>query len=88
MAVGPYVELTAAATQTMAMVLHELATNAAKYGALSTPLGSVSVRWDLRSNGQLPAQLKLQWREEGGPLVAAPGRPGYGTNLLIRYTNR
>ena len=64
---GPYVELTATATQTMAMVLHELATNAAKYGALSTPLGSVSVRWDLRSNGHAPAQLKLQWREVGRP---------------------
>jgi len=79
---GPYVELTATATQTMAMVLHELATNAAKYGALSKPLGSVSVRWDLRSNGHSPAQLKLQWREEGGPLVAAPGRKGYGTSVI------
>ena len=81
-AVGPYVELTAAATQTMAMVLHELATNAAKYGALSTPLGSVSVRWDLRSNGHAPAQLKLQWREDGGPVVTKPARPGYGTSVI------
>ena len=79
---GPYVELTAAATQTMAMVLHELATNAAKYGALSTPLGSVSVRWELRSNGHAPAQLKLQWREEGGPVVVKPARPGYGTSVI------
>ena len=73
---GPYVELTATATQTMAMVLHELATNAAKYGALSTPLGSVSVRWDLQSNGHAPAQLKLQWREEGGPVVTDAGPTG------------
>ena len=79
---GPHVELTATATQTMAMVLHELATNAAKYGAFSTPLGSVSVRWELRSNGKEPAQLKLQWREEGGPVVAAPSRPGYGTSVI------
>ena len=79
---GPYVELTAAATQTMAMVLHELATNAAKYGALSTPLGSVSVRWDLRSNGHEPAQLKLQWREEGGPVVTKPAQQGYGTSVI------
>ena len=82
MAVGPYVGLTAAATQTMAMVLHELATNAAKYGALSTPLGSVSVRWDLRSNGNGPAQLKLQWREDGGPVVTKPAQPGYGTSVI------
>ena len=79
---GPYVGLTAAATQTMAMVLHELATNAAKYGALSTPLGWVSVRWDLRSNGNGPAQLRLQWREDGGPVVTTPGRPGYGTSVI------
>ena len=81
-AVGPYVGLTAAATQTMAMVLHELATNAAKYGALSTPLGWVSVRWDLQSNGSGPAQLRLQWHENGGPLVTTPGRPGYGTSVI------
>ena len=60
----------------------ELATNAAKYGALSTPLGSVSVHWDLQSNGNGPAQLKLQWRENGGPVVTTPGRSSYGTNLI------
>jgi PAS domain S-box-containing protein len=80
-AVGPYVGLTPTATQTMAMVLHELATNA-KYGALSTPLGWVSVRWDLQSNGSGPAQLRLQWHENGGPLVTTPGRPGYGTSVI------
>jgi two-component sensor histidine kinase len=42
----------------------------------------VSVRWELRSNGHSPAQLELQWCEEGGPVVTTPARPGYGTNLI------
>jgi len=79
---GPYVRLTAAVTQAMAMVLHELATNAAKYGALSTPEGRVSVRWERRSNGRGPAALRLEWHEDGGPAVIAPAQPGYGTSVI------
>jgi PAS domain S-box-containing protein len=79
---GPHVELTAAATQAMAMVLHELATNAAKYGALSTPQGRVSVRWEWRSIGRVPAGLKLEWHEQGGPVVTIPARAGYGTSVI------
>jgi two-component sensor histidine kinase len=66
---GPTVYLTAATIQAMAMVLHELATNAAKYGALSTPQGQVSVRWHLLSDGEAPAKLRLEWHETGGPVV-------------------
>jgi two-component sensor histidine kinase len=79
---GPHVALTAAATQALAMVLHELATNAAKYGALSTPQGRVSVRWEWRSNGRLPASLKLEWHEQGGPVVTVPAQAGYGTSVI------
>jgi two-component sensor histidine kinase len=79
---GPHVELTAAATQAMAMVLHELATNAAKYGALSTPQGRVSVRWEWRSNGRVPASLKLEWHEQGGPVVTVPAQAGYGASVI------
>ena len=79
---GPYVGLPAAATQAMAMVLHELATNAAKYGALSTPQGRVSVRWDRRSNCGAQAALRLEWREYGGPAVNPPAQPGYGTSVI------
>ena len=78
---GSHVVLTAAAAQAIAMVLHELATNAAKYGALSTQQGQVSVRWR-RVNGGAPARLRLEWREEGGPAVTAPDRPGYGTSVI------
>jgi two-component sensor histidine kinase len=79
---GPHVALTAAATQALAMVLHELATNAAKYGALSTPQGRVSVRWEWQSNGRVPASLKLEWHEQGGPVVTVPAQAGYGTSVI------
>jgi PAS domain S-box-containing protein len=79
---GPYVGLTAAATQAMAMVLHELTTNAAKYGALSTPQGCVLVRWHRASNGGDPTQLRLEWRESGGPAVTVPAQPSYGTSVI------
>ena len=77
---GPHVILTAAATQAVAMVLHELSTNAAKYGALSTPQERVSVRWGWRLNGQVPATLWLGWHEQGDPIVAVPAQPGYDTS--------
>ena len=78
---GPHVRLTAAATQAMAMVLHELTTNAAKYGALSTPHGRVSVRWDRPSKGGA-TRLRLEWLEEGGPALNGPARPGYGMSVI------
>ena len=79
---GPDVVLTTEATQTVAMVLHELATNAAKYGALSTPQGRVSVHWDRRSTASARATLRLEWHEQGGPAVAAPAQTGYGTSVI------
>jgi PAS domain S-box-containing protein len=78
---GPDVVLGSAETQAMARVLHELATNAAKYGALSIPGGQVSVSWDLKPNGAAP-NLTLLWRELAGPPVASEHPSGYGTNLI------
>jgi len=78
---GPDVVLRAEAGPAMAMVLHELATNAAKYGALSTKGGRVSVRWDRQLNGH-PSRLVLEWRESGGPPVLAPGNPSYGSSTI------
>jgi PAS domain S-box-containing protein len=78
---GPDVRLTAAAAQAMAMVLHELVTNAAKYGALSTPHGRVEVTWTRGSNADA-ASLSLEWREIGGP-PAAPSSVGrYGVGVI------
>jgi two-component sensor histidine kinase len=77
---GPNVMLTAAATQAVAMVLHELVTNAAKYGALSRPEGRVWVNWKRRSGAD--ARLTITWRELGGPPIIMPTKAGYGTNLI------
>jgi two-component sensor histidine kinase len=64
---------------TMALLIHELATNSAKYGALSTPSGRVSVSWSLSG-----AVLNVAWRESDGPPVEAPSRQGFGLSLLRR----
>ena len=80
---GPDVTLTAGATQTVAMVLHELATNAAKYGALTGPPGRVSVHWSKAGElGKPSARLKIRWQEMGGPLVSPSPRLGYGTSVI------
>jgi PAS domain S-box-containing protein len=79
---GPEVILRAEAGQVMAMVLHELATNAAKYGALSTLNGRVVIRWGQRPNGHPRCHLVLEWREVGGPAVVAPGNTGFGTSTI------
>jgi PAS domain S-box-containing protein len=79
---GSDVMLTATPTQALAMVLHELVTNAAKYGALSSPNGRVSVHWDRHSNADAAASLMIEWREFGGPSIVAPIQSGYGTNLI------
>jgi len=79
---GPEVLLRAEAGQVMAMVLHELATNAAKYGALSTQNGRVSIKWGQRSNGHSRSHLVLEWREVDGPTVVAPENSGFGTHTI------
>jgi two-component sensor histidine kinase len=79
---GPAVFLTPDATHAVAMVMHELATNAAKYGALSQPDGVVSVHWRLASPGSQEPALKIEWNEIGGPRVAAPARQGYGIGII------
>jgi NO-binding membrane sensor protein with MHYT domain/two-component sensor histidine kinase len=79
---GPEVLLSAEATQALAMVLHELVTNAVKYGALSTGNGRVSVRWRCRPNGGSQNVLAIEWQEGRGPPVKAPSRRGYGTSVI------
>lgn len=78
---GPGVMLGSAEIQAVARVLHELATNAAKYGALSIAGGEVSVTWDYQLRGDA-TKLILLWRELGGPPVPPDVVPSYGTNLI------
>jgi two-component sensor histidine kinase/integral membrane sensor domain MASE1 len=78
---GPDVTLTVAATQALAMVLHELVTNAARYGALSTPHGRVEVNWS-HGAGEDSAKLLIEWREIGGPAVPASPGGRYGVGII------
>jgi PAS domain S-box-containing protein len=80
--VGTDVMLTASATQAMAMIIHELVTNAVKYGALSIPGGRVSVSWERRLNGAGATTLIFVWHELGGPPVGAAIQCGYGISLI------
>ncbi|MBX3478951.1 MAG: PAS domain-containing protein [Caulobacter sp.] len=82
---GPPVRLSAPEALSLAMVGHELATNAAKYGALSTGDGKVSVTWDLTVGDRVgERRLRLIWTERGGPTVTAPAREGFGSRLIAR----
>jgi two-component sensor histidine kinase len=77
---GPEIEVRREAGTTLALCLHELATNALKYGALSEPDGRVRLDWNL-SSGEDPL-LVIRWIESGGPPVAGPAEPGYGTRYI------
>ncbi|NNM75183.1 CheR family methyltransferase [Enterovirga aerilata] len=80
---GPALRLQPKAAETLGLAIHELATNAVKYGALSAPKGTVEVSWSIRS-GATP-ELALEWRELGGvPIERPPERRGFGTELLER----
>lgn len=82
--VGPDLFLTPRAANAVSLALHELTTNALKYGALSVEAGRVEVSWDrLPDNG-----FELDWVESGGPPVAPPQKPGFGTTLLNQVTGR
>lgn len=79
---GPEVDLPPRMAVTLGMVFHELATNAAKYGALSSPDGSVRVSWRTVLASVADERLILEWREEGGPPVRTPTHRGFGSRLI------
>ena len=68
---------------TLALLLHELTTNAAKYGALSVPGGRLIVDWDLEPAAKGSALLRMEWRERGGPPVQPPTRQGFGSRFIV-----
>jgi two-component system CheB/CheR fusion protein len=80
---GEELKLEAGAALTLSLVIHELTTNAAKHGALSTPSGRLSVEWCLTRMDRAQA-LRLVWRETGGPGAAAPAQHGFGLTLIER----
>jgi two-component sensor histidine kinase len=78
---GMNVVLEPKCAQRFSLALHELATNSAKYGALSNANGKVEISWTITSEDR-KNRLKLKWQESGGPLVVAPTRHGFGTSLI------
>jgi two-component sensor histidine kinase len=78
---GAEVELAPRAAQNFALALHELATNAAKYGALSQPGGTVSVGWTVQPDSR-GGTLRFRWQERGGPPAVPPDRRGFGSTLI------
>jgi two-component sensor histidine kinase len=81
---GPAVQIGEHATNTIALVFHEMATNAAKYGALSTDAGAVIVDWSVEDGA-----LKVVWKEAGGPPIASqPDSAGFGSSLVTNTITR
>ena len=85
---GPAVALSAAAAQTLAVVFHELATNAARFGALSSPHGRVEVNWSCGAAGEDNATLSIAWREIRGPRIVAAPVDGNGVGLIRDLISR
>jgi two-component system CheB/CheR fusion protein len=79
---GPTIRLQPKPAETFALAIHELATNAVKYGALSQPSGNVDISWHIEE-ASAPV-LIFEWRERGGPKVEPPQRKGFGTEMLER----
>jgi len=80
---GPDIRLGPKAALALSLALHELCTNAAKYGALSTDTGQVGITWHVAGDGD-DALFRFRWQESGGPPVKAPDRKGFGSRLIER----
>jgi two-component sensor histidine kinase len=79
---GAPVRITASAAQSIGMAIHELATNAGKYGALSNGSGQIAVNWDLKKAGDGTSRFHLCWIETGGPAVPVPAWRGFGSMVV------
>ena len=79
---GPLVRLHPAQAVSPSLAVHELTTNAVKYGALSVPGGRIQVGWNIGHDGHGARHLSLFWEESGGPVVSPPTRKGFGTKLI------
>lgn len=82
---GPDTRINAGCSQTLGIALHELATNAQKYGALSNETGEVDINWTVNSTaGDEGPVFEIHWKERGGPVVKSPARNGFGSTVLNR----
>jgi len=81
---GPPIALNFELVQTLALALHELTTNALKYGALKHPGGALTISWDIRHETCKPATLALDWKETGVPGPKSPAKKGFGRDLIER----
>ena len=81
---GADLDLNARAAQAIGLALHELATNAVKYGALSVPTGKVLVSWTIDDKTAGEPIVTMRWLEVGGPALAAPSRVGFGSEVTTR----
>ena len=80
---GPHVMLNPTTAQTLALALHELATNGAKYGALSRGTGRLTIGWEVK-----PDEIVINWRERGGPPTDSPRKVGFGTRIITSSIER
>ncbi|HHY50736.1 MAG TPA: PAS domain S-box protein [Alphaproteobacteria bacterium] len=85
---GPAMILVPTAAQALGLALHELATNALKFGALSVAGGRVAIGWEVIANREDGSELVVTWRESGGPAVVAPAHAGFGTTIIERITGQ
>jgi PAS domain S-box-containing protein len=85
---GPELNITSAAAQAIGMALHELATNAVKYGALTTDTGHIDITWNLTRARVGGHRFMMEWSENGGPKVVAPAQRGFGWTVLCQITKR
>lgn len=85
---GPPVEVSASAAQALGMTLHELATNANKYGALSNLTGRITITWGRHSDAEGVQRFTMSWVESDGPQVEEPARRGFGSTVIQSMTNQ
>jgi two-component sensor histidine kinase len=81
---GPDVDLQPELALALHLIFHELALNASKYGALTSPAGCVTVGWDLHTTGGANPKLAVVWTERGGPAVIYPQHHGFGSRVITR----
>ena len=85
---GPDIMLRPQAAEAIGLALHELATNAVKYGALSVPSGHVTISWSIEDQGTGQRQFLVDWIERGGPTVTPPSRKGFGHIVFERLVTK